>query len=90
MEFSNFEEHLDKIEFNHSFLRLYHPILIQYLMEIFSVKESAIECFFVYEFRYSGRDWNMGERWFVPLREETEYRQFLENKNQDAYFKFFY
>ena len=45
MDFSNFEEHLDKIEFNHSFLRLYHPILIQYLMEIFSLKESAMNVF---------------------------------------------
>lgn len=45
MDFSNFEEHLDKNEFNHSFLRLNHPKLIQYLMEIFSLKKSAIECF---------------------------------------------
>lgn len=46
--------------------------------------------FFVDEFSYSGRDWNTGEQWSVPLREKTEYRQFLENKNEDAYFKFFY
>ena len=90
IDFSNFEEHLDKNEFNENFLRSYHARLVHYLMENFCLNESSLECFLFEEFCYSGCDWNTGQRWSVPLKEQIEYRQMLEKKNPNTYFKFFY
>ena len=59
-------------------------------MIIFYLKISAIECLFSQEFQYLGRDWNTGERWSIPLKEQIKYRQFLKEKNAEKYFQFFY
>ena len=90
IDYSDFEEILDKNEFSDEFLRNYHAKLVHYLMEVFCLNKPAIECFLIDEFYYSGRDWNTGERWSIPLKGQIEYRQTLKQKNPDTYFKIFY
>ena len=74
IDFSNFEENLDKNEFNENFLRSHHARQVHYLVEDFCLNKSSLECFLFEEVCYSGRDWNTGQRWSVPLKEQIEYR----------------
>ena len=90
IDFSNFEENLDKNEFNENFLRSHHARQVHYLVEDFCLNKSSLECFLFEEVCYSGRDWNTGQRWSVPLKEQIEYRQLLKKKNPNTYFKFFH
>lgn len=43
------------------FLKIYYSKLLSYLMEIFIVKKTAVECFLDNDFEYSGNDWYAGQ-----------------------------
>ena len=90
MIFSGFEKDLDVNEFNHDFLVSYHSKLIKHLIETFSFNKFAVSCFLSQEFKYSGRDWNSGERWMVhsPLGENKIHTIFQKNKWAEI-FRFF-
>ena len=61
-----------------------HKELMIYLLEIFRLDKSRIDCFL-----YSGRDSYSEERWSVSLKEMIGHRQFFKKTNGQAYFKFF-
>ena len=43
--FQTLKEDLDRNEFDDKFLREYHARLVHYLMEVFCLSKSTIECF---------------------------------------------
>ena len=60
IDFSNFEEYLDKNDFNENLLRSCHTRLVHYLLEVFRLNKLLLEYFLFEEFCYSGCDWNTG------------------------------
>ena len=71
---ANFEELLDKNEFDENFQKDYLNLLLPYLIEFFNVDKQSIELFLFGEYKYTDREWNFGQKWSVPLSEQIEYR----------------
>lgn len=45
------------------------------LMELFDENKSCIDCLLYHEYTFSGRNWNTGETWSVPLSESIRYNE---------------
>ena len=90
VEFYNFEEMLDRNQYNEKFLKKYLVDLMPYLLECYEVDKNSIQYFVFGEFEYSLRDNYGREKISVPLSEQIKYRNFLKERTPNGYFILFY
>lgn len=90
VQFYNFEEMLDKNQYNKKFLKKYLDYLLPFLIECYEVDKRLIECFIFGEFEYIFGDNYTGQKSSVLLSEQIKYQTYLKKINDsDRYFDFF-
>ena len=72
--FSDFEKDIENNIFDCNFLFWYYTKLCNEPIQLFDQKKDCIESF-QGEYEFSGRDWNTGEYWSVPLSEMIRYNE---------------